>query len=157
MKEGQMLKRSCLVCGVLLVAAITLMPRSVLAQAGSIGGTIGKTDKSASGSVNEQPRGQTKQRTHLDTETAQQHRSRSSCPNVVGEWNSWASFVFGKSDTTFNADGTWRHKSGQGGKWWCEGTEALLQKPGEEPARYKFSRDGKQMISSSGSVLFSRD
>jgi hypothetical protein len=152
-----MLKKSCLVLVVFLIATFTLIPRSVLAQAGSTGGTIGKTDKSASGSVNEQPNSQTKQRTHMDTGTAHTNPSRSGCPNVVGEWNSWASFVFGKSDTTFNADGTWRHKSGQGGKWWCEGAEILLQKPGEEPARYKFPADAKQMISVNGSVTFSRD
>jgi hypothetical protein len=40
-----MLTKCHLTCGVFLIVTITLTPRLVLAQAGSTGGTIGKTDK----------------------------------------------------------------------------------------------------------------
>jgi hypothetical protein len=152
-----MLNRSRLACGVFLIAAITLIPSLVNAQAGSIGGTIGKTDKSASGSVSEQAPTRTKER--MDANPHEQP-GRTGCPNVVGVWNSWASLVFGTSDTTFNKDGTWGHKSGQGGKWWCEGSEFRIQKPGSGVEKYRFSPDGKQIIGIqpyNGIVVFSRD
>jgi hypothetical protein len=49
-----MVRKSCFVCVVSLIAIFTLLPRLVLAQAGSTGGTIGKQDKSVSGG--EEPR-----------------------------------------------------------------------------------------------------
>jgi Caspase domain len=69
------------------------------------------------------------------------------CPDIVGKWTSWASFLFGSGDTSFKQDGTWIHPiSGDGGKWWCEGDQLRILKPGGKVERYRFSRDAKQII-----------
>jgi hypothetical protein len=78
------------------------------------------------------------------------------CPNIVGTWNSWASGLFGKGDTTFYKDGRAIHSSTIGGWWRCENGNLLISWAGETPGTFKLS--GKQIINTkTGSVGFSRD
>lgn len=134
-----------------------------LAQAGSTGGTIGKQDKSISGGdesvVPRHAVPASKPRRSNGSTSQNRQPEAPKCPNIVGTWHSWASAVFGKSDTTFERNGTWSHRSGQAGKWWCDGSQVILSKVGDSgTAAYRFSPDAKQMIMiSSGSVIFSRD
>ena len=140
---------------------------TAFAQSGSTGGTIGKQDKSISGgddpvvSPHAAPASKPTSKPPGSAGPASQNGPPQApkCSNIVGVWHSWASAVFGKSDTTFDRNGTWSHRSGQGGKWWCDGGQIILSKTGESgTAAYRFSPDAKQMIMiSSGSVIFGRD
>jgi hypothetical protein len=153
-----------------VVALLFTSHGAALAQAGSLGGIVGNQDKTISGetatdsrrapSDERARRSPLAKRDAVSTATQEKKPQAAGCPSVVGLWNSWASFVFGKADTTFDRDGTWVHKSGQGGKWWCEGGEFRIQKPGQGVERYRLSPDGKQIISleaNAGAVVFSRD
>jgi hypothetical protein len=90
-------------------------PPPALAQAGSIGGTIGKQDKSISGSE-QAPRAAS----HPNRPAAktQQASSGHSCGRIVGRW----SWYLGISESVFHKDGTALHPaSGTAGKWTCAG------------------------------------
>jgi hypothetical protein len=150
----------CAITGICSMVALFTAATTALAQAGSTGGTIGKTGKSASGG--EEPhRGRKARGPTAQAHAVREHPSGPVCSKVAGKWDSWASGIFGRSDTTFNEDGTWRHASGIGGKWWCEGGEFRIQhsEPGSRVERYRY--DGKQIISidpdSSGRATFSRE
>jgi hypothetical protein len=90
---------------------------SALAQAGSIGGTIGKQDKSISGSEQaDRPRAapHPKQPAAKAQETSPGHF----CGRIVGRW----SWYLGVSESVFHKDGTALHPaSGTAGKWTCAG------------------------------------
>lgn len=123
------------------------LPTFVLAQAGSTGGTIGKQGKSVSGGEDEKrPR-----------QSAPPSGQRTSCPNIVGLWNSWASGLFGKADTTFISDGTAKHRSGIPGTWKCEGGQLVMTWGSGRVEHFTLSPDRKKIIRSDGAVGFSRD
>jgi hypothetical protein len=83
-----------------------------MAQAGSTGGTVGKQDKSVSGS--EEP-ARPKSRSHKSISASVEARSKSSgCGNVVGAYK-WAL----GTTTVFKADGTTANSSGNQGNWTC--------------------------------------
>lgn len=133
--------------------------RPALAQAGSIGGTIGKTDKSASGGQERPERPNQTIRPHQKeaVETTTVQKKATGCPNIVGAWDSWASGIFGKGDATFNEDGTATHRSGIPGKWWCENGQLHIEWADGRPGLVKVSRDGKKIISAGGGIHASRD
>jgi hypothetical protein len=88
-----------------------------LAQAGSVGGTIGKQDKSISGGEEaDRPRA-----APLPKRSATSPRETSSgryCNRIVGTW-SWYPSI---NDSIFHKDGTALHpSSGTTGKWSCAG------------------------------------
>jgi len=87
------------------------------AQAGSIGGSVGKQDKTISGSEEaDRPRAAP----HSKPQAAKPHESASghSCNRIVGRW----SWYLGVSDSVFHRDGTALHPaSGTPGKWTCAG------------------------------------
>ena len=116
---------------------------NVVVAQGSVGGVIGKQGKSISGGDEAPaPRPTAAPNRPSNPETA----ARSRCPNIVGIWNSWASGLFGKSDTTFNGDGTSIHKSGIAGKWWCETGQLRMSWGGETPKTFRLSDDRRQII-----------
>jgi hypothetical protein len=151
----------CRMLGFLAVIALA-MPSPAGAQAGSTGGSIGKQGKSVSGGADAPARGSVNRAPPANSKPHQRgtlsQPKGPACAHVVGLWDSWASFVFGASDTTFKSDGTWMHAgSGVGGKWWCEGSEFRIQKPGSGIERYRFSEDRRKIIGiDSNSVTFSR-
>lgn len=90
---------------------------SALAQAGSIGGTIGKQDKSISGSE-EADRPRAVPRPKQPPASAEQTSPGHSCGRIVGRW----SWYLGVSELVFHKDGTALHPaSGTAGKWTCAG------------------------------------
>ena len=127
------------------------------AEEGSAGGTIGKQEKSVSGTEEtDTPRRTSHPRRPVRAE--RERPSGSSCRSIAGTWSSWASSQFGHGDTHFNADGTMTHPASKG-TWSCENGEyvhvwATFGRRGP----YRLSANGRQMIKvKDGSVSFSRD
>lgn len=89
---------------------------STLAQAGSIGGTVGKQEKSISGRE-ETDRPRVAPHPKRPTSKAQETSSDHSCGWIVGRW-SW----YRGNESVFYGDGSARHSpSGAAGKWTCAG------------------------------------
>jgi hypothetical protein len=90
---------------------------AAFAQAGSIGGSVGKQDKTLSGSEEaDRPRAAPlpKQPAAKPHESASGHF----CNRIVGRW----SWYLGVSDSVFHRDGSALHPaSGTPGKWTCTG------------------------------------
>jgi hypothetical protein len=108
---------------VLTVLAITAAPRASFAQAGSTGGTIGKTDKSLSGdagSGSHQPQ-QAEPSRHS---AAGKKPAGNSCQKIVGTW-AWQ-YPYGASEVVFNADGSGRNPL-LTAKWTCAGGGAIIR------------------------------
>ena len=127
-----------------------------LAQAGSIGGTIGKQDKSLSGSE-EADRPRTPPRPKLPAAKARETPSGHSCRSIAGTWSSWASGQFGPNDTRFNANGTITHPTSKG-TWTCENGQYMhVWATFGRRGPYRLSANGKQLIKiEDGSVSFYR-
>jgi len=85
------------------------------AQAGSIGGSVGKQDKSISGETPDvRAAPQAKRAAAKAGETSSGH----ACDRIVGRW----SWYLGLTDSIFRKDGTALHPaSGTPGKWSCAG------------------------------------
>ncbi len=133
----------------------------VLAQAGSVGGSIGKQGKSVSGNQDAPPQAAPAPRRKAvravepDDETEKPARTgKKGCSNIVGTWNSWASGLFGQGDTVFRGDGTATHRSGIPGVWKCEGDKIRMSWGGESAKLFTVS-DNK-IVNADGGVGFSR-
>jgi hypothetical protein len=145
---------SCCV-SVLLAATWALSGTSfALAQAGSIGGQIGKTDKSISGDDGPSSHDRaTKSKSGLGASGSEQR----GCGNFFGTWTSGGgSWLYGASDTVFRSDGTARHSSGIVGSWTCSAGEIVLEWKNWDNDRLKLSSDGKRLNSLAGGRGFSR-
>jgi hypothetical protein len=90
-------------------------------QPGSVGGTIGKQDKSISGGAEaDRPRAAPQQK-RSDTKS-QQRSSGHSCNRIVGKWT-W----FNNGATEFDKDGSARDTLyGNSGKWTCAESEITI-------------------------------
>jgi hypothetical protein len=97
-----------------------LMPfgGAAFAQAGSTGGTIGKEDKSVSGT--QEPREPNDRSGRAPHQRATASPNEADCARLVGTW----SWPFGS--TTFSADHTMRHSVGNHGTWSCKGRDVTL-------------------------------
>jgi len=115
-----------------------------LAQAGSVGGSIGKQDKSISGGEEAgRPRASSlPKRSAAKTET----QSARSCNRIVGTW----SWYLGITDSVFHKDGTALHpQSGTPGKWSCAGnTVNVVWGSGGE------TRTDRMTLSADGNSIF---
>jgi hypothetical protein len=145
--------------GCLITVFVTLASaRLALPQAGSTGGTIGKQGKSVSGGESVEAHGRGREQAHSYAHVTREKTEAAMCPNIVGVWDSWASGLFGKSDTTFHNDGRAIHRSGISGKWWCESGRIWLKWNPGEAHEVKLTAGGKKiMVVSNGSVGFSRE
>jgi hypothetical protein len=94
-------------------------PLPACAEAGSAGGSVGKQDKSISGSRDaDGPPPHAKP----PVGAAKENTSRGTCGRIVGRW----SWYLGISDTIFRKDGTAFHPaSGTNGKWTCAGGNSV--------------------------------
>jgi hypothetical protein len=112
----QMHKKSCATCVAIFIAALLSLAseKSALAQAGSVGGTIGKTDKSASGDESQPNRHSTirRPRASLDVNRADAGSGMAACARAVGIWF-WVS-----QEVTIKSDGKVESPGGPG-TWSC--------------------------------------
>ncbi|MGA8612432.1 MAG: hypothetical protein WB760_12045 [Xanthobacteraceae bacterium] len=90
-----------------------------MAQAGSTGGTVGKQDKSVSGS--EEPAKAKSQPHKLASRSAADKSKSSGCGNVVGTYK----WLLGTT-TVIKADGTTTVSSGPQGKWTCASGQVTI-------------------------------
>lgn len=142
--------------GTATLLAIFTMPTFALAQGGSVGGTIGKQNKSVSGSEQASPSRREARKPTAQSNPAQDAKP-SACGNFFGVWTSGGgAWLYGKNDTTFSANGTARHSSGIIGTWTCQGGEIVLIWKDWTDDRIKLSSDGRRLDSLAGGKGYSR-
>ena len=130
--------------GIALSAAGT---SGAFAQAGSAGGTIGKSDKSISGGREEhqRSRGQRREQVPAPHHASRAEPNNAGCQRVVGTWN-W--FLGG--DTVFYGDRTGRSASGPTFTWTCSGDSYVLTWSHGFVDHLRISPDGKRLDGSNG-------
>jgi hypothetical protein len=124
----------------LLACAALIIPATVFAQAGSTGGTIGKTDKSIYG-------GEERSKPQRAPEgkrsaVANEKPTANSCQKIVGRW-AWNS-AWGTSETVFRSDGTGQNSGGWTNAWTCADGVAIV-KWFNHSDRVTVSRDGNSL------------
>jgi hypothetical protein len=123
-------------------AAIIFLASGSLAfaQAGSTGGTIGKQDKSISGSEEtDNPR--SAPHSKRPAPHSQETSSGPACNRIVGTWK-WGG-GFGLTEMTFNQNGTVRQSlTGSTGSWLCSGTMVKTAFTNGSTDRITMSKDG---------------
>lgn len=131
---------------VLLMAAVLAGP--AFAQAGSTGGTLGKTDQSLSGGSSKDTPSEKPQRGTPSKQGAavkQDAAKASRCSMIVGTWM-WVHGV----DFVFNPNGTYQPASGTGGKWTCANGVYVIRAHGSNGVdRMTISSDGSTMTGTS--------
>jgi hypothetical protein len=123
--------------------------RIVFAQAGSTGGTIGKTDKSVSGGEEVAPPARpgarpTERRRNQANPDVATNAQTSRCPSIAGTW-SWTGGLFGRNDTEFGADGSAKHGSGIVGTWTCSDGLYVIRWKNWTTDKVKLSADKKKL------------
>jgi hypothetical protein len=109
-------------------------------QAGSTGGTLGKTDKSASGGDESGLRQTSKPG---GPRKADQKTARGSCQKIVGTWT-WRG---GLGETTFNAGGTGRNSFQGGITWTCANGMVIANWPSVDIVdRITIAQDGNSLL-----------
>ena len=131
-------------------AALCAAGPAAFAQGGATGGVIGKQNKAVSGEAPAVRGG------GAPAVAPRPRAAPAACPNLTGVWSSWASGMFGKSDTTFNADGTCHHRSGFHGRWWCDNGRLHIAWPDGKPGEVKMSADGRTIYGLDGGVHMRR-
>jgi len=147
----------------IIVAALSTSlasSREVLAQAGDLGGQVGKKNRSISG-VQETPAPSKtpppKRRAAAPSQDNPQETKTTGCENFFGVWTSGGgSWLYGPNDTTFSAGGTALHNSGIVGTWRRSNGEIVLEWKSWDNDRLKLSADGKRLNSLVGGKGFTR-
>ncbi len=109
---------------------------SAFAQAGSTGGTLGKTDKSISG---EEPKPRATPKASQNAPV----RRNAGCQRIVGTW-AWH-YVLGTTETVFSSDGTGRGSTGLTNSWTCGGGLVTVKWSHGYTDRVEISPDGRSL------------
>jgi hypothetical protein len=113
---------------------------SAFAQAGSTGGTIGKTEKSISGGEDtDRPRAAPLAKRPAAKE--QETSSGGSCGRIVGRW----SWYLKLTESVFDQNGTARNSGGATGNWTCAGATIRIAWNNGYVDRATVSPDGKSI------------
>jgi hypothetical protein len=140
-----------------LACAALIMPASVFGQAGSTGGTIGKTDKSISGGEEqtEPRRGPSESKSPPRGDVAKEKPTDSSCQKIVGRW-AWHYWT-GTTETVFSRGGTGQNTpTGLTNTWTCADGIATIKWSHGYTDRATLSRDGSSLsITNSSGQSFS--
>jgi hypothetical protein len=140
-----MSRKTCFAVLALSLAAFASLTgvRSALAQAGSTGGTVGKTDKSLSGGEDARPTSQPNSQAHVRQPTTKEQRTGGSCGKIVGTW-AWH-YLLGTSETVFRSDGTASNSGGITNTWTCAGSIIVATWSHGFVDRIKVSPDGSSL------------
>jgi hypothetical protein len=107
------------IIGICSMAALLSTDTASFAQAGSTGGTIGKTDKSVSGG--EEPQGDKKAGRGAAAATKQ---AGNGCSRVAGRWQwKWLNNI---DSVTLNANGTGTGRNGMPSTWTCTDRTVII-------------------------------
>ena len=107
-----------------------------LAQAGSTGGTLGKTNKSVSGEREEETR---PTNTHRQNPTSPK---ATGCGKIVGTW-AWHYLI--TTETVFRSDGSGSNSTGQTSSWTCSGRMVIARWDRGAVEHIKISGDGNRL------------
>jgi hypothetical protein len=129
---------------ILACAALT-MPAIAFAQAGSTGGTIGKTDKSVSGGeerieANPTPSPQKRRKVIDDKKSTTENKENAGCMKIVGSWD----WLLGRT-RIFLPTGRLPSSDRGGGTWTCKGDNYVVRFADGSEDRLKMSSDGNSM------------
>jgi hypothetical protein len=127
------------------------LPATALAQAGSVGGTLGKTDKSMSGEAPPQPPPQSVRRTARHTTASRSNNGTGSCSKFVGAWE-WTHI--GIITVVFKSDGTSDASNGYTGSWGCNNGILNVTWNNGMTFRLTISPDGSHFASTSNVLGF---
>jgi hypothetical protein len=130
------------VCAILL--ALSVEPEA-FAQAGSTGGTVGKTDKSASGGEEKaEPQKPVPKRDRRagkpPSNEASSETRGSSCGRIVGTWN----WVFGLT-VVIKSNGSMTASNGLTATWTCSDGQYSFAWSNNITDRVSLSKDGNQL------------
>jgi hypothetical protein len=114
------------------------------AQAGSTGGTLGRTDKSVSGG-DEPTRDRSASRKSAAAKPAEHKQAGNDCNRVVGVWQ-WR-WLNETSVVTLNANGTGSSAHGFKSTWTCSNRTAVIRWPMAQDTMV-LSSDGKKLTGS---------
>ena len=115
--------------------ASTVASGLAFAQAGSTGGSVGKTDKSLSGGTEALPRRQS---------SATPNSAANTCRKVVGTW-AWH-YPLVTTETVFKPDGTATNSSGLTNSWRCSGGLVIAKWSHGATDHIRISGDGNRLI-----------
>lgn len=146
-----------------MLAAVCLSyPRDALAQAGSVGGAIGKQGKSVSGGDSSPPRAApapapSRKRTAAVPSGDKPARAKggSACGQVAGVWtaNGWWNGIYGRGDVVLSADGSARHNSGIIGRWTCNQNRFSIDWKDWASGQGTLSDDGNTVTLNGGGTM----
>lgn len=108
----------CAITGICTMVALLSTDTASFAQAGSTGGTIGKTGKSASGG--EEPEGDKK----ADRGGVATKQAGNGCSRVAGRWQ-WK-WLNNTDSVTLHANGTGTGRNGMPSTWTCTGRTVII-------------------------------
>lgn len=144
--------------------------RLLTAQAGSSGGSVvppgslGVKSKSISGGG--EPAKTVAPKVERKSEKRPKERRKRStassadrgCRHIAGTWTApgWWNGIYGRSDVTFNSDGTARHRSGIVGTWSCKNREFEIHWKDWANGSGTVSDDGATISDRNGKLLFTR-
>lgn len=135
------------------------------AQAGSTGGSIGKTDKSISGgeepaasqraATPRKPSRSAGSRRPAETASKQDEATGSACGRIPGVWtaNGWYNAIYGRGDVVLDADGSARHVSGIIGTWTCRGGHFVMDWKNWSHGEGTLSNDGNTVTFADGATM----
>jgi hypothetical protein len=132
------------IVGISCLIALLATDRIALGQAGSTGGTLGKTDKSASGGEEVVPPPDTKAEGKVHRPSAKSDGQKSPCRNALGTW----AFSNGVS-VVIKAGGGVTASDGGLGKWSCDGGMVTIDW-GSWTDHYAISSAGNRLSGNGG-------
>jgi hypothetical protein len=128
-----------LVLTIALLAPMTAIPQTP----GSMGGSVGKQDKSISGSdESSRPAPAATSKKSAKPKEPVQTASKSSCQKIVGTWK----WHLGLQAMTFSADGQVRSSLGVTGTWTCSPAGLRASYSNAVNEQYTVSPDGDLMF-----------
>jgi hypothetical protein len=138
----------------LVIATLLGADRIALAQAGSVGGTIGKTDKSISGGVNVEghasPKREAAPKRSVNTKIGNKNATHGGCQRIIGTWT----WFFGTT-TVFSSGGSASNSSGLTSTWRCAGGVVVALWSHGITDRITISSDGNRLsVSSSNGITW---
>jgi hypothetical protein len=132
---------------------------AAFAQAGSVGGTIGKQDKSISGGDDTADSRHAvpgiKHPGSAGSKRTEQKGAGSACGRVAGVWtaNGWYNAIYGRGDVVLSADGSARHVSGIVGVWTCVGGHFVMHWKNWAHGEGSLSNDGNTVTFADGGTM----